>query len=133
MNNIEAEIADLTAKIAEKRKQLEAGRGVVEEREVVKAVLGEQISKAVPQTTTTSVTPIVSVTSISPSSSSKSYLDSLDSESRATIDQLVESVYVNGLDKTLKNLDMQEPFIIDTFHDVLTDKLYVDLKKRGLI
>jgi hypothetical protein len=136
-NSIEAEIAELSQKIAEKRRELEAGKGVVEEREVVKSAIGEKISNAVPQavsaalnTTSTTIKPTTSGASVP---AGKSYLDYLDEESRTTIEQLVESVFVNGLEKTLQGLEMQEPYIIDVFHDVLTDRIYDELKKRGAI
>lgn len=146
MNNIEAEIADLSQKIAEKRRELEAGKGIVEERsldatedrELVKSVIGEKISNNVPQAS--SAASAVASATIKPTTSplsgvpaGKSYLDYLDEESRVVVEQLVEAVFTNGLDKTLKGLEMQEPFIIDVFHDVLTDKIYDELKKRGAI
>ncbi|MDO8493322.1 MAG: hypothetical protein Q7S19_02145 [bacterium] len=137
MNNIEAEIAELSAKIAEKRRELEAGKGIVEERELVKSVIGEKISNTVPQASSiASDAASIAVKSSTTGASvpaGKSYLDYLDEESRAIIDGLVESVFANGLEKTLKGLEMQEPYIIDVFHDVLTDKIYEELKKRGTI
>lgn len=137
MNNIEAEIAELSQKIAEKRRQLEAGKGIIEEREIVKETVGEKISNTVPQAFSSSAsntgTGATTKASTSVVPSGKSYLDYLDEESRAVVEQLVESVFVNGLDKTLKDLQMQEPYIIDVFHDVLTDKIYSELKNRNLV
>lgn len=136
-SNIEAEIFELSQKIAEKRRELEAGKGIVEEREIIKLALGEKISNTVPQTN--AVTSDTTNTAVRPTTSggavptSKSYLDYLDEESRAIVEQLVESVFTNGLEKTLKGLEMQEPFIIDAFHDVITDKIYDELKKRGVV
>ncbi len=141
-NNIEAEILELSQKIAEKRKQLEQGKGIVDERsldpaldrELVKSALAEKISNTIPQPT-----PVASsATSAKPAGAKavpagKSYLDYLDEESRATVEQLVDDVFTNGLEKTLKELTIQEPFIIDAFHDVLTDKIHDELKKRGAI
>lgn len=135
-SSIEAEIAELSEKIANKRRELEASRGIVEEREVLKATLGEKISNTVPQAVfaalnTASTSTNASNTTVVPAG--KSYLDFLDEESRIIVEQLVESVFVNGLEKTLKGLEMQEPYIIDVFHDVLTDKIYDELKKRGAL
>ena len=144
-NNIEAEIAELSAKIAEKRRQLEAGNGIVEERsldpardrELVRSALGEKISSAVPQTAPASTTVTAPLSAPAATGTAvpagKSYLDYLDEESRATVQALVDSVFAEGLEKTLKQLEMQEPFIIDAFHDVLTDKIYSELKNRGAI
>lgn len=136
-SSIEAEIAELSQKIAEKRRQLEVGKGIIEERELVKSALGEKINNTVPQVTS-SVSNTTSAT-VKPTTAGafvpagKSYLDYLDEESRLIVEQLVESVFTNGLEKTLKGLLIQEPFIIDVFHDVLADKIYDELKKRGAI
>ena len=138
-NNIESEIALLSEKIAEKRRQLEESRGVVQERELVKSVLGEKISATIPQSIpvqTASISNGADRRSSAPATQSPSkisYLDSLDEKSQAEIMQLVESVFANGLEKTLKTLELVEPFIIDAFHDVLTDRLYGELKKKGVL
>ncbi len=136
-NIIEAEIAELSQKIADKRRELEAGKGMVEERELVKSVLGEKISNSVPQASSIASDAVSVATKSSTSGSTvpagKSYLDYLDEESRLVIEGLVESVFINGLEKTLKGLEMQEPYIIDVFHDVLTDKIYDEMKKRNVI
>ena len=141
MNNIEAEIAALSEKIVEKRRELEASRGVVEERELVKSVVGEKISavqKSAPpvfsiQPGSSSLQHPVDTGVKFPPPAGVSYLDYLDEESRVEVGRLVESVFVNGLEKTLKTLEWEEPFIIDAFHDVLTDRLHGELKKRGLL
>ena len=136
-NNIEAEIAELSQKIAEKRSQLEASKGIISERELVKSALGERISNTVPKNTGTSSTSTVAVATSSgtatPPPAGKSYLDFIDEESRLEIEKLVSTVFEKGLDNTLKSLEYETPFIIDAFHDVLTDKLYGELKKRGIL
>lgn len=136
-NNIEAEIAELSQKIADKRKMLESGAHIVEERDLVKAAVAEQINNTVPKatqtttSTTTSTQPVVQAATNS--NNGKNYLDFLDPESRQIVEQLVEDVFTKGMEKTFKELEFQEPFIIDAFHDVLTDKLYMELKKRGIL
>ena len=144
-NNIEAEILELSQKIAEKRKQLEANSGIIEERsldttqdrELIKSVLGEKINNSAPKpavvTTTTASTVVKPTTAGATVPAGKSYLDYLDEQSRAIVESLVEEVFTKGLEKTLKDLTIQEPFIIDAFHDVLTDKIHDELKKRGII
>ncbi len=139
-NNIEAEIAELSQKIAEKRKILEANAHMVDERDLVRGAVAEQLSNTVPTATTTQTasTAATAVTQTATQTSTKSavgksYLDFLDLESRDIVDRLVEEVFSKGMDKTFKALEMQEPYIIDAFHDILTDKLYLELKKRGLL
>ncbi|MBI3632109.1 MAG: hypothetical protein HY225_01540 [Candidatus Vogelbacteria bacterium] len=140
-SNIEAEIAELSQKIAEKRKILESGAHIVEERDLVKAAVAEKLSNVVPQAQATQSTKATVTTNntqqITPivvkNDSGKSYLDFLDPESRQKVERLVEDVFTKGMEKTFKELEFEEPFVIDAFHDVLTDKLRMELKKRGLL
>ena len=49
------------------------------------------------------------------------------------VEKLVESVFNNGLEKTMKKAISSNAFVLDAFHDALTDKLYSELKSRKLI
>ena len=46
---------------------------------------------------------------------------------------MVDSVFHEGLWKTLAKAKKSDPFVLDAFHDALTDKLYDELKNRKLI
>ena len=135
-SSIEAEIAELSQKIAEKRQQLEAGKGIIEERDLLKSAVVEKFtstpSQGATSTTTQTTSQKVAQTAVA-STADKSYLDTLDPDSRLIVEGLVESVFRDGMAKTLKDLELQEPYIIDAFHDELTDKLYDELKKRGVL
>lgn len=129
--SIEAEIAELSKRIDEKRKLLETEAGVVEEKEVVRQAVAEKISPSMPVSTNSSAT---ATATVPPKSSSKtSYLDGLDKESVEQIQSLVALVFEKGFDAAIQEVSLMEPFIIDAFHDALVDRLYDELKSRGLV
>ncbi|MEK7464659.1 MAG: hypothetical protein AAB617_02685 [Patescibacteria group bacterium] len=49
------------------------------------------------------------------------------------IERLVDLVFHKGLAKALSEAKKYPPFIEDSFHDALIDKLLPELKKRGMI
>lgn len=136
-NMIEAEIAELSKKIEEKRRQLEGKSGIVEERELVKSAIvehvGENTTPPLPVTSTASTQSSQSKAVAFDPSSGKSYLDYLDEDSRNRVTELVGIVFEKGISAGFKEALHDEPFVIDAFHDVLTDKVLNELKKRGLI
>lgn len=61
------------------------------------------------------------------------YLKESPMEIKLQVEKLVESVFDNGLEKTIKKATALNAFVLDAFHDALTDKLYEELKMRKLI
>jgi len=125
---IEAEIAQLSLEIAAKRAQLETSRGVVLEggsdRAAVHEVLGEKLAPSVP----------VQTAKATDSSDSKaSYLDSLDQETVARVNEYIQKIFQNGIAATIQALASENPFVVDAVHDALTDRVYDELKKRKLV
>ena len=139
-NSIEAEIAELSQKIAEKRKQLESRSGVVEERDLVKSATIEQIGQnSTPPVASNDITPKSDTqksqakTVVFDPASGKSYLDYLDEESRDRVTTLVGVAFEKGIKEAIKQAKTEEPFILDAFHDVLRDKVFKEIKDRGII
>lgn len=133
--SIEAEIAELNAQIAEKRKLLESKSGVVHEnaaessgdskRELVLAVLKENV-----QPTIASVVPAATA---SPQGTSVSYLDSLDEETSTRVNSLITLAFSKGINPALRAAQNESPAVMDAFHDALADRLLSELKTRNLI
>lgn len=140
MNNLENEIAELQKMIEAKRDQLEKEGGIIEEKELVRQSVQEMFLDAVSPSSTTSPTLLSqnasSVTTttdrIQPNLASTSYLDYLDDETAEKINELIAELPTRGVASTIEKVGMQEPFVIDAFHDALVDKLYDELKARGL-
>ena len=136
---VEAEIAVLTQQIEAKRRQLGTDHGIIEGKDLVRHVVAERIGEVMgaavsaaatdPQTTV----PAKAASPKKGSSAFPTYLDSLDDETVAKINNLIQAVFEQGITKTIKTLVEEDPFILDAFHDALTDKLYEELKTRKII
>ena len=133
---IEAEIADLTREIDARRKMLEAQGGVVVEapsgRELVRTALIEKMSPGapLPQTSTAST---IQTKAVPQAKKTASYLDDLDEETIEKVNQLIEYAFAKGIKKALARAYENDPAVADAFHDALVDKLYAELKTRGVV
>ncbi len=128
-SNLEHEIEELSKEIENKREVLEREKGIVEEKEILRHVVGEKLGKA--ETSTQEPEPS-EPTSIKPARG-ESYLDTLDEDSQGSVNELVEYIPKKGLANAIEEAKKREAFIIDAFHDVLVDKLYDSLKEKGLL
>lgn len=132
---LEAEIAELTRQIEDKRKQLEVESGIISDREIVASAIAENFTaQAAEQAATTEHSGAPTVQVVSPTDSDyPTYLDSLDETSVATLNSLIAMVPEEGVGKAIAAAATHGPFILDAFHDALVDKLYSELEERGLV
>lgn len=131
--DLETEIAMLSEQIDAKRSLLEAERGIVSDKEVLKETVAENFF-ADTELNKSGGSEAVGL-NIKPSAVSQttSYLDSLDDESTTQVNTLVQMVSDKGIKKTVAYAVSNSPFILDAFHDLLIDKLYEELKSRNLM
>ncbi len=61
------------------------------------------------------------------------YLRDSPNEIKLQVERLIDSVFHKGIEKTAKEANLAGAFILDSFHDALTDKLYEELKNRKLL
>lgn len=139
-NDIESEIIELNRQLEEKKKQLEAQSGIVEEKEALAEVVSEHIygstASGVTDDEDDSNSDDKVKTDIPTKRSNKTggcYLDTLSSEEASRINTYILSVPANGIKKTINQVKNEDPLLIDAFHDALVTKLYDELKSRGLI
>ncbi len=125
-NKIESEIAELTKQIEEKRRILESNKGIIEEKEIVRQAIGEKIAESTSAPRSSSVKPITL-------SGTSSYLDSVDKETEEKVNSLLQIFTKKGLKAAIKELEGADFFVVDAFHDALTDKMYEQLKEKGLV
>ncbi len=98
------------------------------EREHLKSVLERRIYE--PQVQRQPTAPqAVSDTS----ASLPNYMKSSSDGDKSTVEGLVNLAYHKGLETAVNEAKKYSPFILDAFHDALTDKLYAEFKIRGLI
>ncbi len=61
------------------------------------------------------------------------YLNDSPAAIKLEVEKLIDSVLREGVEKAAKRARESGAFVLDAFHDALTDKLYDALKERGLI
>lgn len=135
---IASELALLEREVAIARARLEAAQGItVEHKEAVREVVAEKIyGSERPAIASSPVVQIQTSTTVSPSTkplASDHYLSTLSDEDVVKVNELISAVGTDGIQKTIDRAKNELPFILDAFHDALVDKLYDDLKARGLV
>lgn len=130
-NHLESEIAQLQQAIEEKRRILESEHGVTrEDKDLVRDVVSSHIYNKTPTMTPAASTP-AATSSAKPKT--VSYLDTLDEEQVEKLNTLINAVSEKGIKKVIEEAKQADPFILDAFHDALVDKLYDELKSRGVV
>ncbi|MBI5147638.1 MAG: hypothetical protein HZA37_00580 [Parcubacteria group bacterium] len=120
-NNLEAEIAQLSAEIAQKKEALEKTRGFVSEKEILRETVREKIFPA----------PSARMTPAAPPAGTAA--SSVSSDDRNKVGQLVNKALSDGLAAAIKEAREGSPYVLDAFHDALVDKLHEELVKRKII
>lgn len=124
---LEADIERLSKEIAEKRNLLEHKDSSA--RELVKKSLEPMFKQDIGKPTAVqSATQSTAQNQIIPD-----YLKNFSPEIKLRVEELVDSLFHQGIEKVVKRAKRANPFILDAFHDALTDKLHQELKNRKLI
>jgi len=128
-NTLEQDIKRLSREVKEKRNLPEHKE--LSERELIKQTLQPWIRPAVPAApvapSVAKPAPLIKETFL------PDYLKDSPAEIKLQVEKLVDAVFHQGLEKTVKEANRAGAFILDAFHDALTDKLYEELKQRKLI
>lgn len=126
-NFLEQDIERLSKEVAEKRNLPEYKE--LSEKELIKQTLQPLIKQPITQLTQPKVQ------SIEPTEEAflPNYLKDSPAEVKLRVEKLVDSVFHQGIEKTVKEAKGGDAFVLDAFHDALTDKLYEELKQRKLI
>ncbi|TSC75187.1 MAG: Uncharacterized protein G01um101444_33 [Parcubacteria group bacterium Gr01-1014_44] len=112
---LEQEIADIEQKLVEKKAELN--------KDEVHIVVKEKIQEKVPEYQ--SVAPATP----SPTAQAPSYLSD---ELKDKIQELVNIAFTQSIEEAVKTVTkLNNPALIDAFHDVLVDQLYNTLIERG--
>lgn len=117
-----AEIAEISREVEKRRAALESERGIKEERSIVHEVIGEKIFEK----------PVKAEKETGRKEKSH-YLDNLSDEEVEKLNGYISSIHHKGIKKTVDAVRRENPFLLDAFHDCLTDKLYDELKTHGLV
>ena len=118
---LEQDIAPLAAEIREHKSQpSESGR------DVVRAKLHEYLRPGVPMPAPSASTQKNTGNQMLPN-----YLADSPAEIKFQVEKLIDLAWHKGVMTAVKEARKKEPLVLDAFHDVLTDRLYEELKKRG--
>jgi len=140
--NFDAELVALSQAIATEKIAIGPGHEPLPQadKEQLRAALTEKIQELLPQGTPATATddatvppPTTNTTVQKGQVGSKSYLDAVDDATVAKVNAYIAQAFQNGIQSTLRAVITEDPFILDVFHDALTDKLYAELKTRGMV
>ncbi len=123
---IEADIERLAKEIAEKKNLPE--HKSLSDRELIKQALHPIIQQAVVQSQVAASQPSAIQSDILPD-----YLQDSPSDIKIQVEELIGLTLRQGVEKAVKTAVKSNAFVLDAFHDALTDKLHEELKKRGII
>ncbi len=132
--NLEQEIADIEKRLAEKKAAFQQSQGEsssesVSDRAVLHEVMGEKIQELSPQNLPSGVAPSPPSVASPSSGNTPSYLSE---DLRETVQQLVNIAFTESLQSAIKEVKkLNNPALLDAFHDVLVDQLFDTLIERG--
>lgn len=124
---LEVDIERLSKEIAEKRNLLEHRN--LSERELIKKSLKPMIT----QITSDKRQAITDDRQQIGIQILPNYLKDSPAEIKFQVEKLIDAFFHQGIKKTIKEAQKSGGFVLDAFHDALTDKLHEELKKRKLI
>jgi hypothetical protein len=123
---LEADIERLSKEIIEKRNLLE--HKDLSDRELVKKTLEPIIKQA-------AVQPQIAASQSSSTQQSvlPDYLQDSSADVKLQVEKLIDLTLHQGIEKAVKAAGKTNAFVLDAFHDALTDKLHDILKQKGVI
>ena len=134
---LEAEIAELSRQIEEKKRVLEGQSGIVrEDKEILAETVAEHFYPTPANLTAPAIDNNIPATAVLPSAPQKvtdDYLATLPPEQVDILNAYISMVPKDGIKATVNKLMAENPFMIDAFHDVLVTRLYDELKQRGIV
>ena len=125
-NTLEKDIERLSQEVAEKKNAPE--HKDLTEREIVKKVIEPMIKQSPIQQSAQKRDDKDDEEGVLPG-----YLDKASNDIKLRTEQLIDITFHRGLENALKEAKKSGPFVLDAFHDALADKLYEEIKKRGMI
>jgi hypothetical protein len=124
--SLERDIRELETKLEALKGQKEAARP----REVVKEHLAPRIYRGLPP----------KAAAAKPTSAKKpssptlpDYMEDYSDEAKLQVEKLIDLAWHKGIEAAAEKARREGAFMLDAFHDALTDKLYEKFQEKGLI
>ena len=127
-NALEADIEKLSKEIADKRQLLEH-KGL-SEREIIKKIIHPIVKQAPIINQQSDVSGKIADTQ---NQNLPDYLKDAPADIKLQVEKLIDLAMYYGIEKAAKTANQFNAFIVDAFHDAITDKLYDELKNRGIL
>jgi len=61
------------------------------------------------------------------------YAENLPAEVKLKVENLLDLVWHKGIDNAVKEVKKSDPLTMDLFHDAITEKLFNEFKRRGIL
>ncbi len=126
-NALEADILKLSKEIADKRQLLE--HRDLSERDIIKKIIQPIIKNQITDQQQTAS----GQQSVIQSQSLPDYLKDSPADIRLQVEKLIDLAMHYGVKKAARAANQSSAFIVDAFHDAITDKLYDELKNRKIL
>ena len=120
---LEQEIKRLSVEIKERgiaKTEQEAAKTIIKERIAAQTAGAETAAPAAPAADASS--------QILPQ-----YLSGAPADVKIKVEKLLDMAWHSGIKRAAKEAKESGPLALDAFHDALTDKLYEEMKTRGLL
>ena len=130
---IEQDIERLSRELVEKQRQLTSAETRKEHKEVLHQVIGERIQQGPPCQAAAGTGASSLVVDDDEDKELPEYLKNVSPEIRKEVHLLIHLAFNGGIEKAASAAKKHGSFILDAFHDALVDKLYNELKSRGLL
>lgn len=124
-NKIEQDVQKLGEEVVEKKQSPETQH--LSERELIKQTIHPVIQASAGQATAPKDAAVGDEKDL------PDYLKDSPQELKLKVESLVGIVFEKGIEKAAHEAQKFGPFVLDAFHDAVTDKLYDELKKRKII
>ncbi|PIR44052.1 hypothetical protein COV23_01930 [Candidatus Wolfebacteria bacterium CG10_big_fil_rev_8_21_14_0_10_31_9] len=125
LNALELDIERLSQEIKEKKALIE--HQSTSERDLIKQSLYPVIQKNYSASAPILIKPDEKIESdILPN-----YLKDSSEEIKLKVEELIDITFKSGIEKAASEASKFGPFIVDAYHDAVSDKLYEELVKRG--
>jgi hypothetical protein len=129
--HIASDIERLTHELEAKRQQLASASETHEDKELLRQVIGERIQAAVPVAVPPSSVVVPDPTT-DENAEFPNYLAGANSDVKSHVHQLIQIAMHSGIEKAVSRAKAESTYVLDAFHDALVDKLYNELKGRGV-
>ncbi len=126
----------LEQELVELEEEMRTGGTIEKGKEAIKEKMSERIfGSPLPP----SPTPSTSLGQAPPSQKTQgrsplpSYAQELPAEAKFKAEKLLDFAWHKGIRAAVKEVKKSDPLTMDLFHDAITEKLYQEFKKRGIL